>query len=99
MSLLCHFTLPVCVCQVRQLQVRQERERCRVLEQSLHVLATEHHQLELTLQHSLSMETPSAADRLLDCTLTSEDEFFDADDGTARDVPAGLSELMSRCSV
>ena len=55
-----------------------------MLEQSLHVLATEHHHLELTLQQSLSLETPSAAaaaaDRLLDCTVTSEDEFFDADD-------------------
>ncbi|XP_043237792.1 oxysterol-binding protein-related protein 1-like [Amphibalanus amphitrite] len=72
--------------EVRQLQVRQERERCRVLEQSLHVLATEHHQLELTLQQSLALETPSAAaDRLLDCTVTSEDEFFDADDDDTGD--------------
>ena len=34
----------------------------------------------MTLHQSLALEPADAAERLRDCTVTSEDEFFDADD-------------------
>lgn len=39
---------------VRVLQLKQEREKCRVLEESLNVLAKQHHQLEQSIGAHLS---------------------------------------------
>ncbi|XP_037082004.1 oxysterol-binding protein-related protein 2-like [Pollicipes pollicipes] len=80
--------------EVRQLQLRQERERCRVLEQSLHVLATEHHQLEESLHRSLSSQAPPSQLLEQHC-VTSEDEFFDADDTELSDDDLTLTSCTT----
>ncbi|XP_071441573.1 oxysterol-binding protein-related protein 1-like isoform X2 [Hetaerina americana] len=57
--------------EVRMLQVRQEQEKCRVLEEALHVLAKEHHELEQSVvgasqppsPRSLRSPTPLPFDR------------------------------------
>ncbi|KAG8225812.1 hypothetical protein J437_LFUL005619, partial [Ladona fulva] len=56
--------------EVRMLQVRQEQEKCRVLEEALHVLAKEHHELEQSVgasqppsPRSLRSATPLPFDR------------------------------------
>lgn len=66
---------------IRVLQLKQEQEKCRVLEEALNVLAKEHHELEQsvashisetgTFPRSLSHKSPRIYD-------TDDDEFFDA---------------------
>ncbi|GFO44821.1 oxysterol-binding protein [Plakobranchus ocellatus] len=53
---------------LRQLQLKEQQERCRMLQDSLHVLATEHHELEKTISRRPSVLS------------SMEDEFFDCDD-------------------
>lgn len=78
--------------QVRDLQLREEREKVRVLEESLRVLATEHHHLEESIASHVS-STSSASPSLYNTPANSyvslprphrffdaasDDEFFDA---------------------
>ncbi|KAH8025540.1 hypothetical protein HPB51_009480 [Rhipicephalus microplus] len=56
----------------RAAELAQERERSRVLQESLSVLAREHHQLECTLSNPRLNHIPGDE---------SEDEFFDAYEG------------------
>ncbi|XP_069689712.1 oxysterol-binding protein-related protein 1 isoform X2 [Periplaneta americana] len=72
--------------EVRILQLKQEQEKCRVLEEALNVLAKEHHELEQSMASHLSA-SPSLQEqhrhsisslrspRFYD---TSDDEFYDA---------------------
>ena len=72
--------------QVRVLQLKQEQEKCRVLEEALNVLAKEHHELEQSMashmsaspshheQHHSAIRSPRSP-RFYD---TSDDEFYDA---------------------
>jgi hypothetical protein len=76
----------LCVVKVRVLQLKQEQEKCRVLEEALSVLAKEHHELEQSMASHLST-SPSFQEqhhslissrrspRFYD---TSDDEFYDA---------------------
>jgi hypothetical protein len=76
----------LCVIKVRVLQLKQEQEKCRVLEEALNVLAKEHHELEQSMashlstspshreQHYSSIGSPRSP-RFYD---TSDDEFYDA---------------------
>jgi hypothetical protein len=59
------------------LQLRQEQERVRVLEEALHVLAREHHELEqsVALSQAGSPTLLKNHPRFFDA---SEDEFYDA---------------------
>ncbi|XP_049776943.1 oxysterol-binding protein-related protein 1-like [Schistocerca cancellata] len=70
--------------EVRILQLKQEQEKCRVLEEALNVLAKEHHELEQSMASHLSNPslhnmvdgpTPRRSPRFYD---TSDDEFYDA---------------------
>ncbi|CAB3386943.1 Hypothetical predicted protein [Cloeon dipterum] len=63
--------------EVRVLQLRQEQERVRVLEEALHVLAREHHELEQSVAMSQAGSPPNSkrSSRLFD---PSDDEFYDA---------------------
>jgi hypothetical protein len=76
----------MCVIKVRVLQLKQEQEKCRVLEEELNVLAKKHHELEQSMaahmsaspahheQHNSSVNSPRSP-----CDDdTSDDEFCDA---------------------
>ena len=76
----------MCVTQVRVLQLKQEQEKCRVLEEALNVLAKEHHELEQSMASHLSV-SPLHHERRYSSTSsprsprfydTSDDEFYDA---------------------
>lgn len=54
--------------QLRQNQLKEERERCHMLQDSLHTLATEHHELEKSLSRRPSFLS------------SMDEEFFDCDD-------------------
>ena len=56
---------------MRQLQLAEQTEKCRVLQESLHALASEHHDLERSLTHS---KRPSMR------SLHDSEEFYDCDD-------------------
>ncbi|XP_062598482.1 oxysterol-binding protein-related protein 1-like, partial [Saccostrea cucullata] len=58
--------------EVRALQLKEEMEKSRVLQEALHALATEHHELE----QSIAVRKPSTQ-RYYD---TDEDEFYDCDE-------------------
>ena len=58
---------------MRKLQLAQEMEKSRVLQDALHVLAEEHHDLEQSLGGHRS---PAA---MMDGDLEEDDEFFDCD--------------------
>ena len=51
------------------MQLKEQMEKSRVLQDSLHALAAEHHELERSLQRRPSMRS-----------LQDEDEFHDCDD-------------------
>lgn len=61
---------------VRILQLKEEKEKCRVLEESLNVLAKEHHHLEQSVVSHLSEKGSDAIKRYLD--FNDDDEFHDA---------------------
>jgi hypothetical protein len=65
------------ILQVRVLQLRQEQERVRVLEEALHVLAREHHELEQSVALSQAGSPPPSKrnSRLFEL---DDDEFYDA---------------------
>lgn len=44
--------------EVRVLQLKQEQEKCRVLEEALSVLAKEHHELEQSIASHMSPTPP-----------------------------------------
>ena len=44
--------------EVRVLQLKQEQEKCRVLEEALSVLAKEHHELEQSIASHMSPSPP-----------------------------------------
>ncbi|KAL8596804.1 hypothetical protein ACOMHN_053900 [Nucella lapillus] len=60
--------------EVRQVQLQEQTEKCRVLQESLHALATEHHDLERSLHRRPSMRS-----------LREEDDFYDCDDDSYGD--------------
>ncbi|XP_037911232.1 oxysterol-binding protein-related protein 1 isoform X2 [Hermetia illucens] len=63
---------------VRVLQLKQEQEKCRVLEEALNVLAKEHHELEQSVASHISeggRNLNPKSPRIYD---TDDDEFYDA---------------------
>lgn len=75
----------LCVVKVRVLQLKQEQEKCRVLEEALSVLAKEHHELEQSMASHLSTSPSLQEHRSLISSHrsprfydTSDDEFYDA---------------------
>ncbi|KDR22529.1 Oxysterol-binding protein-related protein 1 [Zootermopsis nevadensis] len=71
--------------EVRVLQLKQEQEKCRVLEEALSVLAKEHHELEQSMASHLSTSPSLQEHRSLISSHrsprfydTSDDEFYDA---------------------
>lgn len=62
--------------EVRVLQLKQEKEKCRVLEESLNVLAKEHHQLEQSVASHLSEKGDHGMRNFLE--NNDEDVFHDA---------------------
>ncbi|XP_019641700.1 PREDICTED: oxysterol-binding protein-related protein 1-like isoform X2 [Branchiostoma belcheri] len=62
--------------QVRKVRLQQEIEKSRVLQDALHALATEHHQLETSLSVSRPHTLPGSF-----CDA-SDDEFYDAFSGS-----------------
>nr|XP_024214050.1 oxysterol-binding protein-related protein 1-like [Halyomorpha halys] len=73
--------------EVRVIQLKQEQEKCRVLEEALNVLAKEHHELEQSMASHLSSSPPVS--RRSNSTSSfrkrnpryydiSDDEFYDA---------------------
>ncbi|XP_076437583.1 oxysterol-binding protein-related protein 1-like [Babylonia areolata] len=72
--------------EVRQVQLREQQEKSRVLQESLHALATEHHELERSLQRQPSMRS-----------LRDEDEFYDCDDDSyGSQVPERFLDALSQ---
>jgi len=69
---------------LRKLQLQQESEKSRVLQEALTVLAAEHHELEQSLGESLSCGylTPLPSPKMFEGSGESDnnDEFFDCDD-------------------
>lgn len=65
--------------------MKQEKEKCRVLEESLNVLAKEHHQLEQSVASHLSENGDRDVKNFLESN--DEDEFHDAfnDDGEGKE--------------
>lgn len=61
---------------VRVLQLKEEKEKCRVLEESLNVLAKEHHQLEQSVASHLSEKGSNVMKNFLESN--DDDEFHDA---------------------
>lgn len=61
--------------EVRILQLKEEKEKCRVLEESLNVLAKEHHQLEQSVASHLSEKGGQMKHFL---QSNDDDEFHDA---------------------
>ncbi|XP_064096218.1 oxysterol-binding protein-related protein 1-like isoform X2 [Macrobrachium nipponense] len=99
--------------EVRDLQLKEEREKVRVLEESLRVLATEHHELEESIASHVSSNGSSIYNtpansyvslprprRFFDAV--SDDEFFDAfsqdDDGSNGTLVSLPSPCGSECS-
>ncbi|XP_006818987.1 oxysterol-binding protein-related protein 1-like [Saccoglossus kowalevskii] len=58
--------------EVRKVQLQQEAEKCRVLQDALHILATEHHELQRSISPTFSVTSSHYVDAI------SDDEFFDA---------------------
>lgn len=63
--------------EVRILQLKEEKEKCRVLEESLNVLAKEHHQLEQSVASHLSEKGGQSMKHFLQSN-DDDDEFHDA---------------------
>ncbi|XP_045625441.1 oxysterol-binding protein-related protein 1 [Procambarus clarkii] len=99
--------------EVRDLQLKEEREKVRVLEESLRVLATEHHDLEESIASHVSSNGSSIYNtpantyvslprprRFFDAV--SDDEFFDAfsqdDNGSDGTLVSLPSPCGSECS-
>jgi uncharacterized protein YjhX (UPF0386 family) len=62
--------------QLRQKQLEEEMEKSRVLQQALHALATEHHELERSIGGKRSPPR---------CYDTDGDEFYDCDEEESGD--------------
>ncbi|KAK9504836.1 hypothetical protein O3M35_009016 [Rhynocoris fuscipes] len=89
--------------EIRVIQLKQEQEKCRVLEEALSVLAKEHHELEQSMASHMS-ETPPLSRNHSCASLhkrnpryydTSDDEFYDAFDAGSESetlVTAGGSD-------
>lgn len=61
--------------EVRIVQLKQEKEKCRVLEESLNVLAKEHHQLEQSVASHISEHGDGSIKNYLE--LNDDDEYHD----------------------
>ncbi|XP_012941029.1 oxysterol-binding protein-related protein 2 [Aplysia californica] len=70
--------------ELRQIQLREEQERCRVLQDSLHALATEHHELERSISRRPSF-------------VSMDEEFFDCDDEEVFGSPTS-DQFTDACS-
>lgn len=66
--------------QVRQLLLKQEQEKVRVLEEALHVLAREHHDLEKSVANSVPYYHSPPRSQSVCMSDTDVDEYFDAFD-------------------
>ncbi|XP_025092484.1 oxysterol-binding protein-related protein 1-like isoform X2 [Pomacea canaliculata] len=75
--------------EVRQVQLQEQIEKCRVLQESLHALASEHHELERSLHRRPSLRSIR--------TLTDkEEEFYDCDDDTyGSPIPESFADALS----
>ncbi|XP_064597010.1 oxysterol-binding protein-related protein 1-like isoform X2 [Liolophura sinensis] len=70
--------------EVRKLQLKEEMEKSRVLEEALHALATEHHEMERSLgsRHSLNKIYDTDDDEFYDCTDEEDANNDDSRDRT-----------------
>ena len=68
--------------QVRQVQLKEQVEKSRVLQESLHALAAEHHDLERSLQRQPSIRS-----------LHDQDDFYDCDDDSYGEAALWLTQL------
>ncbi|XP_076063131.1 oxysterol-binding protein-related protein 1-like isoform X2 [Oratosquilla oratoria] len=92
--------------EVRDLQLKEEKEKVRVLEESLRVLATEHHELEESIASHVSSSYNTPANSYVSLPRprrffdTSDDEFFDAfsQDDDSRTLVSIPSPSESECS-
>lgn len=62
--------------QLRQNRIQEQDERCRVLEDSLHALARDHHELEKSLSMSQIYQSPNGCRSI--SMSTDLNEYFDA---------------------
>ena len=75
----------ICCVQVRRIELEQEREKSRVLQESLHVLAQEHLDLERSITTVTNFRPPSVLSGLMRPHGTSSvagaeaDEFFECE--------------------
>lgn len=65
---------------MRQLQLKQEQEKVRVLEDALHVLARQHHDLEQSVANSVPYFHSSPRTHSICMSDTDIEEYFDAFD-------------------
>lgn len=63
---------------VRVVQLKQEQEKCRVLEEALNVLAREHHELEQSVVNHETGTIPRSFSCSSSRIFDTDDEFFDA---------------------
>uniref|UniRef100_A0A8D8S4F7 Oxysterol-binding protein-related protein 1 n=1 Tax=Cacopsylla melanoneura TaxID=428564 RepID=A0A8D8S4F7_9HEMI len=78
---------------VRVLLLKQEREKCRVLEEALNVLAQEHHDLEQSIATHMSRSISMASmgsQKFFD--LSEDDTFFDAFEAELSDEDTIVSD-------
>ena len=71
------------------MQLQQEMDKSRVLQDALHALATEHHELEQ------SIVAPSSPPRIYD---TEDDEFYDCDE-ESEDANGESAHLLCSASI
>ena len=87
---------------MRQLLLKQEQEKVRVLEDALHVLAREHHDLERSIvsNSGTCYHSPPRTQSVCMSDTTDVDEFFDAfddaDDNTDKTLTQSSDELNSQ---
>ncbi|XP_076325986.1 oxysterol-binding protein-related protein 1-like [Tachypleus tridentatus] len=80
--------------EVRTLQLKQEQEKCRVLEEALHVLAKEHHELEQSISTTpYNSPTRNHIDHFLQ---TECEEFYDAFEGEESPTPVVTPESANQ---
>ena len=70
--------------QLRSEQLSEEREKCRVLQESLRVLAVQHHELEQQIEtsggYSISPPTLDEEGMMSSASIgSSDDEFYECD--------------------
>ena len=86
---------------MRQLLLKQEQEKVRVLEDALHVLAREHHDLERSLvsNSGTCYHSPPRTQSVCMSDTTDVDEFFDAFDDSDDNTDKTLTQSSDECAL